>query len=306
MPRSETTGDDLASSRTRDRTPSRWVDLLSAPVTLLATVVAELKLSTVQRLGALLGTIWCWLLPIRRRVVRQNIAYALPELSARTRRQIAARCYRHVATTVLELFWLTGRPRPELDQVVVVTGLEHYERVREQRRGVVAVTAHLGNWDLLACSQALSGVPLSVVTKELSAQRLSRIWMEARERMGVKLLPSRGSILAVLRTLRRGEVIGLVVDQRTAADEGGAEVAFFGRPAMTTTAPHVLAARTGAAVLPVFSYRASDGVHHVEVGAEIETRSSAIATMTAINEAIEQAIRAHPEQWLWLHRRWKL
>jgi Kdo2-lipid IVA lauroyltransferase/acyltransferase len=263
-----------------------------------------LPLRWVQLLGRLLGALWFEALPIRRRVALDNLGHAFPELPRRQHRLIAARAFEHVAITVLELFWLGRRHRRALERVISVEGLDEYDRIRGEGRGVVAVTAHLGNWDLLACSQALAGVPLSVVTKELGAPGLSRLWMERRRDAGVTLVPARGSALAILRTLRRGEVVGLIVDQRTPADEGGALIPFFGRPAWTTLAPHVLAARTGAALLPVWSSRRRDGTHVVRIGPEIALEPTPEATMTAINELVERWIRWHPEQWLWHHRRW--
>jgi KDO2-lipid IV(A) lauroyltransferase len=258
----------------------------------------------VQRLGRLLGAIWFEALPIRRRVALDNVGLALPELPRRQRRLIAARAFQHVATTVLELLWLGRRHHRALERAVDVEGLEEYRRIRDAGRGVVAVTAHLGNWDILACSQALAGVPLNVVTKELGAPGLSRLWMERRRDAGVSLVPARGSALALLRALRRGEVVGLIVDQRTPAGEGGALVPFFGRPAWTTLAPHVLAARTGAALLPVWSSRRRDGTHLVRIGPEIALAPTPEATMAAINGLVERWIRWHPDQWLWHHRRW--
>lgn len=257
-----------------------------------------------QRLGRLLGLLWFEALPIRRRVAIENVGRAFPELPRRRRRLIAGRAFQHVATTVLELLWLGRRRHQALERAIRVEGFEEYRRVRDQGRGVVAVTAHLGNWDVLACSQALAGVPLSVVTKELGAPGLSRLWMERRRDAGVTLVPAHGSALAILRALRRGEVVGLVVDQRTPAAEGGALVPFFGRPAWTTLAPHVLAARTGAALLPVWSTRRPDGSHLVRIGPEIPLAPTPEATMTAINATVERWIRWHPDQWLWHHRRW--
>jgi len=283
---------------------SAWADLLAPPVRLLAFFTSILPLKWAQTLGNLLGLLWYHVLPIRRRVVLENLQLALPELTLGQRRRIARETFRHVAVTVVELFWLTPRRRPRLDDIVEVRGLEHYERIRDQGRGVIALTAHLGNWDLLACSQGAAGVPLSIVTKELSSRGLNRFWMERRAAMNVKLLPAQGSMLSILRALRKAEVVGLVVDQRTPKSEGGKPLPFFGSPALTTLAPHVLAARTGAALLPLHSYRNRDGAHIVHIGAELEPGQSAEETMTKVNELLESWIRENPGQWLWLHRRW--
>ncbi len=238
-------------------------------------------------------------------MVLDNLAIAFPDKSAWSRRRIAARTFQNVAITVIELLWLGKTRHGEVWEFTSVTGLEHYHEIRNQGRGVIAVTAHLGNCDMLACSQALSGVPLNIVTKELSAEGLSAVWMERRIAAGVTLLPARGSILTIIRTLRKGEVLGLVVDQRTPRDQGGATLPFFGLPAWTTLAPHILAARTGAALLPVWSSRKPDGSHRVRIGPEISLETSAEETMTTINAMIENWIRSNPDQWLWLHRRWR-
>lgn len=258
-----------------------------------------------QRIGRALGWLWYYAVPIRRGVVRDNLDLALPELDPHHRRRIALGAFRHVATTALELLWSSHRPVEELLRAVRVEGLDHYQRIRAQGRGVVAVTAHLGNWDLLACSQAAAGVPLTVVSKALASPRLNRIWMRSRSRAGLRLLPPRGSIAELIRRLREAEVVGLVVDQRTPRSEGGQRIPFFGREAWTTVAPAVLAARTKAAILPVFAFRGDDGRHVVEILPEIEPGASGSATMARINSLLEDRIRARPEQWLWLHRRWR-
>lgn len=236
----------------------------------------------------------------------KNLSSALPLLLKSDHRAIAIGTFQHVATTVLELLWLSRRRFEDLERLVAIEGLEHYHRVKEEGRGVIAVTAHIGNWDLLACSQAIAGVPLHVVTKELSSRRLNKLWMDRRREAGIVFIPARKSTLTILRALRRCEVIGMVVDQRTAADEGGVVVNFFGRSAWTTQAPHVLAARTGAALLPVWSHRRSDGTHVVTIGEELALESTPQATMESINAFVEAWIQQYPEQWLWLHRRWKL
>lgn len=271
----------------------------------MGRLLALLPLPWVQALGCCLGAVWYFLVPIRRRVVAQNLALALPEVHPLRRRAIARGTFRHVATTVLELLWFSRRTAEEVAALVEVCGLERYHGARREGRGVIAVTAHLGNWDLLGCSQAAAGVPLTVVTKSLASRRLDELWARSRLTSGLRLVPARDSIAEVLRALRRGEVVGLVVDQRCPRDEGGVEIPFFGHAAWTTLAPAVLAVRTGAAILPVMTFRRDDGSHMVLVGEEVEPQATTRATMVRINTVLERWIRNHADQWLWLHRRWK-
>jgi len=284
---------------------SRLADLAAGPLVLLGLILSPLPISWVQALGRVLGAIWYHVLPIRRRVVARNLALALPDVPLARRRAIARGTFAHVATVVLELLWSSRRTPVQLGRLVEVHGLDRYRVVREQGRGVVAATAHLGNWDLLGCSQAGAGVPLTIVTKTLSSPRIDRLWNRSRLASGLRLAAASGSIAQVIRSLRRGEVVGLVVDQRCPASEGGVRLPFFGHAAWTTIAPAVLAARTGAAILPVMTFRRRDGTHVVLVGEEIERRATAPATMAHVNSILERWIRNHPDQWLWLHRRWR-
>ncbi len=283
---------------------STLADVLVWPVRLLESLVLLLPLRSVQRVGVVLGWMWYHLLPIRRRVVHENLALAFPDLAPSERSAIARGCYVHVTMAVLELFWLPRMRSFGVSKIVDVEGWENYERAIKTGKGVIAITAHLGNWDLLACSQALARVPLSIITKELSSKRLGQRWMQLRTRAGVRLLADSGSMMAILRALRKGEVVGMIVDQRMALSKGASLIDFFGKPAATTLAPAVLAARTGAALLPVYSFRKADGRHVVRICKQIALRPSAMETMAEINRLLEEWIRLHPEQWLWQHRRW--
>jgi lauroyl/myristoyl acyltransferase len=117
-------------------------------------------------------------------VVLENLALALPALGRVERRRIASQCFEHVAVTTLETFWVSAQSREGLAEHIVVQGIERYAAA-SRGRGVIAVTAHSGSWDLLACAQALAGVPLTVVTKRLAAAGLSRLWKPERARGSV-------------------------------------------------------------------------------------------------------------------------
>ena len=274
---------------------------------LLEAAAGRLSWATVQRLGSALGSAVHAILPIRRAEVRRRIAERL-SVEPREARGIARAMYRHLGTSVLEFLWMARKGPDALDRVVRRVGLEHYRAARDAGRGVVVVTGHVGNWDLCACSQAAAGEPLHVVTKTLSARGLSRYWMARRAAQGVTLHAAAGSWSALVGALRAGEVVGMVVDQR--ADTGGIDCALLGAPASTSVAAATLAMRTGAALLPAFMTRETDGTHTLRLEPAIEIdRTAPVATAIAratraCNEALERAIVRAPEQWLWLHRRW--
>ena len=173
---------------------------------------------------------------------------------------------------------------------------------------MIVVTAHFGNFDLLACSQAQRGYPLAIVSRELHGGGSNRYWMESRQTSGLSIFRERGGVRDVLRWLRKGNVLGLVVDQRTPPARGGVRAPFMGQEVWTSTAAAKLALRTGAALLPVRIERREDGDHDLFVEAEIEHDSEpgveAEHRLTArINEIVAGWVRARPEHWLWLHRR---
>jgi KDO2-lipid IV(A) lauroyltransferase len=172
------------------------------------------------------------------------------------------------------------------------------------------VTAHLGNFDLLACSQALRGVPLAIVSRELHRAGANRFWMRTRRRSGLEIIPDHESARRVLRWLRAGKALGLVVDQRTPPERGGMPAAFLGREVWTTTAPARLALRTGAALVPVRIERGADGDHDLYVEPELSPPAGepddAVAELTAeINRIVGRWVSLVPAQWMWLHRRFE-
>ncbi len=272
----------------------------------LARVVSWLGWRRAQRLGGLLGLAWFHLLRIRRKVVLANLALALPERAAEHRR-IARECYRQLGASALELLALRSMGSGEIAARVRPRGLEHFEDAAARGRGVIVITAHFGNFDLLACSQAARGVPLAIVSRELG-RGANRFWMETRAASGLRIFPREGSGRALLRWLREGKVLGLVVDQRTGPADGGLSVPFLGVPAWTTTAPAALALATGAAILPVRIERGADGNHDLLVEPEIAIppgdRERALAGITeAVNDAVGGWVAARPDHWMWLHRR---
>ncbi len=254
----------------------------------------------VSRLGVALGWAWYRLVPIRRRVARDNLARALPELSAVERERIVAEMYRHLGLSFVELLRFGGRDPARLADGLLVEGRDHLDAALGRGRGVLVVTAHLGNWELLVRAGTLCDAPVSVVTKSLRSPIAQRLWRRLRSG-GPTLLPDRGSARRIVAALRRNEVVGYVLDQHAPR---GVQVPFFGRDASTYDGLARLAAATGAAVIPVFTWRTQTG-HTVQIEPPVEV-GEVVETTRRCTERIEAAVRAHPEQWLWIHRRWKL
>jgi KDO2-lipid IV(A) lauroyltransferase len=186
-------------------------------------------------------------------------------------------------------------------------GGEHFKTAAAQGRGVLILTAHYGNWELLAAAHGLTGLPLSIVIRPLDHPLLDDLAARFRRRSGAELIIKRQAVREVLQALRRQRMVGVLLDQNATRAEG-VFVPFFGVPASTSKGLAVLALRTGAPVVPVFLRRDPDRRgHRMDVGAPIPPPTDGdVATYTAtFNQVLEAAIRRAPEQWLWMHARWR-
>jgi KDO2-lipid IV(A) lauroyltransferase len=270
-------------------------------------------------LGAGLGSLAAGLLRDRRTVALTQIGLALPELDAAAREQVWRRSLRHQGRNLCELAQLAGSPaqRERLLAGVEVTGQNHFDQALELAgpgRGLVVVTAHLGNWEICLAALAARGHRVSVVHHGLRRPRLSAWLGEVRAREGDVELVELGTARAgrLLASIRAGRHLVAAMDQNARRDEG--EFApFFGAPACTRRGPVVLASRLGVPLLPVLTHRVGRGPEHrIEFQPPIELPSSSGGLdavvedgLARVNRVIEAGIRAHPEQWIWSHRRFK-
>ena len=289
------------------RLTERWV---APPVAILSRLVGRLPLPAARGLGAGLGQAAYWLAGRRRRVVLANLDLALgSSVGPRRRRALARANFRHLGITAAEccrLFF--GRPGALLDRVRV-EGLEHLKAALAEGRGVFCLTAHFGNWELLAAAHALAGLPLSVVVRPLDNPHLEGLLARGRERSGLRLIPKRRAVVSVGAALARGECVGILLDQNAGRD--GVFVPFFGHLASTSRSLAVLALKTQAPVVPVFVRRLPGGEHLVTLDPALplvvtgDLERDVVVNTACFTETIERHVRAQPEQWFWVHRRWK-
>jgi Kdo2-lipid IVA lauroyltransferase/acyltransferase len=226
------------------------------------------------------------------------------------RRRICRQSYRHFGLMAVELTRVLARPVDETLAGIRVDGLEHLRSAMEQPGRALLLTAHLGNWELLPVACRLTGYRLSVVLRPLDAPWLDRLITRLRDRSGIELIDKRAALRPVLRALARGAMVGILLDQNAARREG-VFVPFFGRSASTSRSLAVLALRTGTPIIPAFIRREADGTHRVVLEPALTAPppadlEMAIVALTArCTEAIERAVRETPDQWLWMHDRWR-
>lgn len=273
----------------------------------LAWLLAHLPAATGLAVGRRIGDLLWWLLPRRRRVTLDNLRRSLGgEQPADALRQLGHRSFQHLGMNLVEGCRYFLRPTPVMLSRVRVEGGEHLRTAAAQGRGVLILTAHYGNWELLAAAHELIGLPLSIVVRPLDHPLLQDLATRFRRRSGAELIIKRQAVREVLQALRRRRMVGVLLDQNATRAEG-VFVPFFGVPASTSKGLGLLALRTRAPVLPVFLRREPDGRHCLEVGAPVPPPpdDDVIAFTARFNQAIETAIRRAPEQWLWMHARWR-
>jgi Kdo2-lipid IVA lauroyltransferase/acyltransferase len=255
------------------------------------------------RFGEWLGGL-AWVLGIRRAVALDGLRRAFPALSVRERKKIGRASYVQLGRSIAEI--LLPMRDEELARAV---RFDRWELLNPGPgpEGVVAAVAHFGNFELEARAAARRGLKLTIIARNL--RDVFGRWLVAdRARTGVGQIGDRGSTGAALAVLRRGEVLGVAIDQNMRASRG-IFVDFFGDKACTTPAAAILALRTGARLVAVFPVRQPDGTYVVKVRGPFTTRLSGHAAIVDLTEqltrAVEEEIRLHPDHWFWVHRRWK-
>jgi Kdo2-lipid IVA lauroyltransferase/acyltransferase len=261
-------------------------------------------------LGRRLGDVAYAALPRRRRLALVNLGRAYPELPASERRRLARRAAQHLGMTLLELPRLLTAPIEETLARIRLDGVEHLHAAMRAHGRALVLTAHLGNWEILCAAHRLTDHGLSVVVRPLDAPWLDAVAARLRRRTGVDLIDKRGALRPVLEALRRGRMVGILMDQNVARREG-VFVNFFGHPASTSRSIALLAVRTGAPIVPIFARR-SGGIDHTVVirpalpfPASNDPEAAVVELTERCTVQIEAAIREAPEQWLWFHDRWK-
>ena len=278
----------------------------------LAELVNRLPESWAYALGEGAGRLACRLDRRHRTIAAQNLAAAFPgRYSPAELDRLAVAVFENLGRTAVDVARSDRLLSRSANTAVEWEGYEHLLAARARGKGVLVVSAHFGPWELLPPVWALRTDPANVVARPLDNPRLDDLLTAWRERGGTRMIRKRDAVHAILQALRRGETAAILIDQHISEREG-AVVPFFGRPASTASAPALIALRSGAAVLPVAIVRQPErGRYRIRIGAEIPVRRSGdlkadlVENTARFTAAIEAMIREQPEQWFWVHRRWK-
>jgi len=247
--------------------------------------------------------------PRLRAVGRRNLSMAMPELSARERNRILRGVFRNLSRMLAE-FALFPRYRADnVARVITYDGFENYAEAISRGKGVLYLTGHLGAWELGAFAQSVYGHPLSVVIRALDNPYLNELVNHYRGLAGNRIIEKRDFLRGILGALKSNGGVGILMDQNTSLAEG-VFVDFFGIPACSPSGMAKIAQHTGAAVIPSFAFWTGDKYRLVfdrplELASTGDEEADILANTQLFTKVLEDYVRKYPDQWLWIHRRWK-
>ena len=284
--------------------------LIYRMLTKITRVAGNLSSETADVISKRLGTVWFVMDRKHRKIVFQNLNIAFGGEKTETEIETLAKAvFSNTIRIFFEYAWYYTRQPIDYNTHFCIHGTEHLKNAIKKGKGVIVILAHLGNWELLAAFASMIGLPATVVYRPIKSNAVNRFVIENRNRTGVELFPLHGALDAVKGALAKGIMVGLLVDQNS-GHRRGVFVDFFGKKACTGKGPAKLAMSTGAPMIPVFLHR--DATQFVfEIHPELPlvntgNEQADIRHNTQVyTSAIETVVRRYPEQYFWLHRRWK-
>ena len=277
-------------------------------IQLVTRGLARMSRPASVRWGARLGWLFGHVVRFRRATARAALRRSLPELSPAAADAELDGMYRNLATNLIEILRADGGADDRDPSLISHEGEEIVRAALARGHGAMILMAHFGSWERLAMFAAQRGYTLHIVAKQLKNAAVDRLWNRLRERYGVKVIYAKNAARPVLRALRQNDLVGFMLDQHRPRSQG-VFVQIFGRPASTSPGLAILSSQAQAPVIPVF-IRRKQGGHHVRVLPEIapppdREPATVLRYTQRYTTIIENEIRAHPAEWVWLHRRWK-
>jgi len=261
-------------------------------------------------IGSAIGRAIGWMDRPHRRIVRRNLAFAYPDMGENQLRRLEDRVFRNYGINLFELFQMKFMRPEDVARRMRFYGLENFREALRRKRGVIAVSAHLGSWELgVQALPCVFGTHLTAVAKKFKSNFVENWIHSVRTRFGNAILYKKDSLADMTKILRQGGILAILIDMARRKD--GVDVLFFGKKATATPAVAMLALRCRAAVLPTFCIREPDdriGIHaepEIEMRRTKDLRADLVANTQRITDVVEGMVRRHPEQWFWLMRRWK-
>jgi KDO2-lipid IV(A) lauroyltransferase len=244
-------------------------------------------------------------IPRLRRVGLRNLAFALPELTPARHAEIIDGVFASIARILVSFAKFPSIQRDNVHQWIRLEGGEHFEAAMRAGRGVLFATAHLGNWELSAFAHALMAEPMNVLVRPLDNPALDALVERRRALTGNRPIGKKDFARSILKALAANQAVGILIDQNESLDSG-VFVDFFGVKACASPGLARFASHSGAAVIPGFAlWNQAEQRYVLHFFPAVPMTGDTAADTQALHRLLERVIRDHPDQWLWIHRRWK-
>lgn len=255
-------------------------------------------------IGIVLAFLWFDLFRIRRKVILNNIATAFPDWTLSERVRVGRASLRNMGWNLADYSLMPFLTKDNLHRYFEFHNVEMAFEAMKKEKGLLGLTLHVGAGDLALAALALRGLPVVIASKEFKLRWLNDLWFGMRARTGVRFVPPRNSSFALLKALKNNQAILIPLDQFTGPPIG-VRTTFFGKETGTAAGMAVMASRSGAPVLSMYIYRKPNGMHSIHCEKFMSTEGEPQSVTQSFNDELERIVRKHPEQWMWLHKRWK-
>ncbi len=290
----------------------RYIEYIT--VLLLVKLFSVLPYKLGSDIGGIAGRLGYYVDLRHRRIALSNLKIAFPEEGEKRIAFIAKKAFENLGRSATEVIHIATRKAPLICKVIhnwiTVEGRDNLDLALKREKGVILITAHFGNWEILGIATAAFGLPLNVIARPLDNLWIDRIITSMRSVTGARVIQKKGALRNILKGLKHGECVGILIDQNASRREG-VFVDFFGHPASTNRGPALIAMKSGAPVIPFYIIREGRYRHRIYFGQEVRLQKSgdverdAIENTGIFTKVIESYIKEFPGQWFWMHQRWK-
>lgn len=288
--------------------------LIKAFVKVISILSSCFPRQMLRKMGSWVGFLWFDVFGFRREIILNNLKIAFPEWTEEQRRGVGRESVYQLGYNFAEMFTIPALDQKWLEKHAVIEGWENLEKAAEQNKGLLFLTLHLGNGDIGASTIAMRGQEIYIITKRFKTKWFDEMWFAVRGGQGVRYIDahSANNAFEILKALKRKAGVVFVLDQYMGKPFGIAS-SFFGKKTGTAYGLALFVQKTKAPVVPVYTYEGADQKLHTVIEPAmdlakwvVDDKEQTISQLTqAFNDKLEMIIRKHPEQWMWVHRRWK-
>jgi len=273
-------------------------------------MVYKMPMPVQLAMGGFLGILWYDVFRIRRDVILSNLEIAFPEWTDAKKNKIGRQSCINLGRNFIEICRIPFISKENDGDSFEINGREFLDAAVKKDKGVFLLTLHLGNGDYGTAGSAINGIPMTIVTKDFKLKWVNTLWFGARAKLGTQFIAARNSSFAILKAIKNKAIIAFILDQFMGPPVG-VKTTFFGRETGTAMGLAKMVQRSGAIVIPTYCHRKECGKTVIcfekEIPfVELDDNTKTVTHMTQVyNDKLEEFIRLHPDQWLWVHKRWK-